>query len=158
MAHKIIISVLVLIGIVCWGNAFGNDIFSQQQGDNTASQASGGQDQMRPKPPKGPLEPMVKVMHDTIALQALADITGESTETLEESLQVGQMRTLLESYGIERETFEAAMDAGAVSLAGKLTECGIITQEQADDIIEKIQNRPERPQNTPEMPEEEASL
>ena len=77
-------------------------------------------------------------------LEVLTEMTGKDAETVKANMQTLRMRALLESYGIDRESFRLEMDAKMTVLVNKAASCGLITEVQASEIIEAMQNRLQR--------------
>ncbi|MDM8536284.1 hypothetical protein QUF70_05985 [Desulfobacterales bacterium HSG17] len=164
MTKKIITTIMIMVFALCT-TALAKD-FRPQPGqgfgppavdgtDNDASGTDTSQKEMRPRPPKGPQGPLsmlAKVQQDNIAAEVLAAITGQTVESITEALQTQHMRELLESYEIEDEAFKDAMDEKAAAFIAQAVENGSITQEQADTIIQMMEERPERSER-PERPE-----
>jgi len=150
MTKKIITTIMIMVFALC-STAMANEFrprpgqgFGPPPVDGTDTDVS--QKEMRPRPPQGPFQMFVKFQQDNIAAEVLAAITGQTVESITEAMQTQDMREIIESYEIDRETFETAMDEKAVAFIAKAVENGSITQAQADSIIQMMEERPERPE------------
>ena len=131
MNRKIIVAILLVIGLIASGMAYAGE--------------RGRDDRARHGKQKGPLGHLMKCQKDNIHAEVLSGITGQPVETIREELNTQRHRDFMEKYNVDRETFRTAMDAKTVVLIQEALEDGRITQEQADDILDKMNNRPERP-------------
>ena len=86
---------------------------------------------------------LARALHRNTALEVLTEMTGKDAEAVKADLQTQRMREVLESYGIDREAFHAAMDAKVTDQVNKVASCGLITEEQASEILEAMQKDPE---------------
>ncbi|MDM8523371.1 hypothetical protein QUF80_08365 [Desulfococcaceae bacterium HSG8] len=131
MNRKIIMAILLVIGLLASGTAYADE---RGRGDRT-----------RHGKQKSPMGHLMKCQKDNILAEVLSGITGQPAETIREELKTDRKREVLEKYNVDHETFRTAMDAKTVVLVQDALEDGRITQEQADDILDKMNNRPERP-------------
>jgi hypothetical protein len=76
-------------------------------------------------------------------VEVLTEMTGKDADTVKDDMQTLRMRALIESYGIDGESFHAAMDAKMAELGSDAGSCGLITKEQASEIRDAMQNRPQ---------------
>ncbi len=88
---------------------------------------------------------LMRFQHDNIAAQVISGITGQSLETITEELNDSHLPEVLETYGVEPETFRSAMDQKVIQLINDAAEAGRITEYQGTEIIYKIENRPSCP-------------
>ena len=95
-------------------------------------------------PPSHPGHLLAKALHENVALQVLTEMTGKDTETVRADMQSKHVWEVLESYCIDGETFRSEMDAKMTELVNTAASCGLITSEQASEIVEAMQNRPQR--------------
>lgn len=151
MAGKIITTIMIMVFALTtagFANEFKPPRSGQELGPGSAQGSDMGtsQKKMRHRAPKSPLDMLAKIQHDNIAVQVLSEITGQTAESIAQALQTQHMRELMESYNVDQEVFENAMDEKAIAFIGKAVENNSITQEQADEIIQMIENRPERPE------------
>ncbi|QTA86066.1 hypothetical protein [Desulfonema magnum] len=158
MIKKMIISVLVVIGMAISGMAFADEatITDQQQkvrpprpfhNEDTTGNQQGFQPLRRPhKDNAGKL--LGRYLHDNMLAEAISEMTGEAIETVMEKLKEQHPRALLEAYEIDPETFRSVMDGKTITLAEKAAGCGIITEEQAAEIVEKIQSHAAEHENS----------
>jgi len=131
MNRKIIVAVLLVIGLIASGTAYARE--------------RGRGDRPRHGRQKSPMGHLMKCQKDNILAEVLSGITGKPAETIGEELKTQRHRDIIEKYNVDHETFRIAMDAKTVVLIQEALEDGRITQEQADDILDKMNNRPERP-------------
>ncbi len=82
-----------------------------------------------------------KALHDNMALDVLIELTGNEAATVQAAMDGRHMREVLSSYGIEEEVFRKAMDSETKNLLNQAIECGLITKEQASDILESVGSR-----------------
>jgi hypothetical protein len=108
-----------------------------------------GERSMRPDP-HGPLGQLVKFQHQNLTIAVLTELTGLDADTISAELEFSHPGEILVAYGIDMETFIAAMDAQMIALVESAVSAGSITAEQGDEIITMITEKPERP----ELPEE----
>ncbi|OQY60199.1 MAG: hypothetical protein B6245_02585 [Desulfobacteraceae bacterium 4572_88] len=134
-------AMILVIGLVTGGMAFGTET---DMGDPERRPGH-----RPPHPPKGPLGLLMKCQADNIHAEVLARITGQSAEALREAMKETHMRALLKTYGVDRETFRAAMDKKAAEQVQEAADDRRITQEQAADILDKIANPPDRDEAEP---------
>jgi quinolinate synthase len=93
------------------------------------------------RPPKGHPGELGKYLHDNMFTEALSELTGQSADAIKTALTTQRPDAILETYGIDFETFRTLMDQKSVAMAEKAAECGLITQEQAAEIAENIAAR-----------------
>ena len=145
---KIIITTLVIFGMVISGMAFAQGFGPQNRLPMSDQGLADNGDQQGVRPGKaGPRHPrnagghLGKVLHENMMMEALVELTGETAEAIKAKIEETGFREFMEASGIDRETLKPLMDEKTVSLADKLSGCGVITQEQADEIIEKIKEQ-----------------
>ena len=95
-------------------------------------------------PPRHPGHLLSRAILENVALEVLTGNFGLDAATVKADMQTLGMREVLESYGIDGKTFRSRMDAKMTELVDKAASCGLITSEQASEIVEAIQNRPQR--------------
>ena len=77
-------------------------------------------------------------------MKALAGITGQSVETIDEQLKEQHLRGVMETYKVDRAAFRSAMQAQTDTLIKQLADNGYITPEQEKAIAEKTERRAQR--------------
>ncbi len=150
---KLIVTTLVIFGIAIYGMAFAQGFgpgSQQAVPDNedqefTRPDKDGGKDGGKGKGghrgPKGPKSPFGKVLHDNMMTEVLVELTGQTAEAIAAELEETGMREFLEANGIEKDAVKAKMDEKTAEMVEKLSGCGVITEEQAADILEKMAER-----------------
>ncbi|MDO9264943.1 MAG: hypothetical protein Q7U02_13325 [Desulfosalsimonadaceae bacterium] len=96
-----------------------------------------------PPPPNIGIHLLVKYEMDNMAVNVIAELTGQPVETIQASLAESDMRTLLEANVVNETLFRAAMKEKMLELVNEALANGRITQTQADEIIEKINTQPD---------------
>ncbi|MCP4352640.1 MAG: hypothetical protein GY795_44860 [Desulfobacterales bacterium] len=149
---KLIVTTLVIFGIAIYGMAFAQGFGpgSQQEmpdnGDQEFTPPSEDGDKGKGghrghKGPKGAKDPFGRVIHENMMTEALVELTGQTAEAIAAELEETGMREFLEANGIEKDALKAKMDEKVAAMAEKLSDCGVITEEQAADILEKLAER-----------------
>jgi hypothetical protein len=86
-------------------------------------------------------------LNKNMAAETLAELAFVDVSVIEEELAAGaDIRDLLLSYEISLEDFKAGMKYQGTELLDLAVGCGLITAEEADEIIYKLENPPERPE------------
>ncbi len=136
MMTKKVTSLIVAMCLALIPGAYAGDFQKgdyQRQGGSQRSQSS--------RPPQNAGSMLGMALHDTMAMEVLAELTGTAPEAI--TMERGRgMREYLQANGIDQEAFKTAMDVKMIALAHQAAQCGLLTQAQADSIAEKIQNRP----------------
>jgi len=92
------------------------------------------------------------VLNKNMAAETLAELAFVDVSVIEEELAAGvDIRDLLLGYEISLEDFKAGMKYRGTGLLDRAVGCGLITAEEADKILYRLENPPERP----ELPEGE---
>ncbi|SHL03471.1 hypothetical protein SAMN02745216_04505 [Desulfatibacillum alkenivorans DSM 16219] len=138
----IVISAMFFLAIASF--AFAGDFSS---GDYERPSQDRGRRAMRHQGP-GPGSMMGKVFHDSMAKRVLEDLTGQAVEVSDSSRPMN-IRAIVEESGVDRDAFCQAMDAETIAMAQKAADCGLITQDEADAIVEGVNNRPAKGQTGP---------
>ncbi|MCP4351209.1 MAG: hypothetical protein GY795_37570 [Desulfobacterales bacterium] len=147
---KLIVTTLVIFGIAVYGMAFAQGFGpgSQQEipdsGDQEftpPSDENEGNGKGDHRGPKGPKDPFGRVLHENMITEVLVELTGQTAETIAAELEETGMREFLEAYEIDEETLKAVTDEKVAAMAEKLSGCGVITEDQAADILEKLAER-----------------
>ena len=129
-------------------------LFTLMMATVMAASVALAQPQMGERPerpePRGPLGLLAKFQHQNLTVAVLAKLTGADAVTLASELELSHPGDILASYEIGMETFIAEMDAKMTVLVEAAIAAGTISQDQGDEIIDMIINKPERP----EPPEE----
>ncbi|MBI9073963.1 MAG: hypothetical protein JEZ02_01035 [Desulfatibacillum sp.] len=128
------ITLATIITLVLASLAFAGDFRSGNY------QRSGESTQNRPPQNAGFL--LGQCFHDAMALEVLSELTGKDAADLGTGNGT-DMREVLEDAGIDKEAFRVAMDAKTLVVAQQAVDCGLITQEQADTLAEKMENLPQ---------------
>lgn len=89
-----------------------------------------------------------RTLHDNLAAETLAELTMQDVSVIREEMIGADLRDLLLSYEVSLKDFKAGMDLRSGDLLDRAVGCGLITDEEADSILEMIQNPPERPEST----------
>ncbi len=75
-------------------------------------------------------------------VRALSDVLGMSPQELRDALKSGKsLRELAEEKGVSKEDIRSAMLDAAKSVLDQAVNRGLITEEQADRILERIESR-----------------
>ncbi len=101
----------------------------------------GGSGQHMNRPPQNASHLLGKAMHDSMAREALIELTGNEVDAVPSDMDVRCMRDVLSVLGIEQEAFQAAMDARLKVQVNKAVECGMISREQASVILEFMEHK-----------------
>ncbi len=96
--------------------------------------------------PRGPLCQLIKFQRQNMTIDVLTELTGLDAETISAELELSHPSEILVTYGIDMETFIAAMDAQMTKLVEAAVAAETITADQGDEIITMIKNKPERPE------------
>jgi hypothetical protein len=94
-----------------------------------------------PPPPDGGIGLFTREVHDEMFAEVVAELTGKEVDTIMQELEDKHPKAVLQEYDIAPENFRSAMDAKMIEVVKESAEKGSITQLQADEIIERIQNR-----------------
>ena len=143
---KKIVTILLMVSMMIWGTAFAGG----QQGfrgprpsdtgvTNTNENPAGEIPPHRP-PQRHAGDLLGKYLHDNMMTEALSEITGQTVDDIKAELETKDMRTLCESYSIDRETIRTVMDSKTVKAAQQAANCGLITQDQATAIAQEIES------------------
>ncbi|MGE0087161.1 MAG: hypothetical protein AB7S75_22380 [Desulfococcaceae bacterium] len=79
-----------------------------------------------------------KAINENMAAEALAEITGKTLEVIKAELAASHMAAVMESNSVDRDAFKTLMNTKMSAAAQKAADCGLITAEQAAEIIAKI--------------------
>ncbi len=132
------IAILMTMGMLLSGTVFADQITAGNQQGTRPPCPNGG---FHPRPHQGHPGDLGKYLHDNMLVEALSEITGQSAETIKTALETQHPEALMETYGVDSEAFRTLMDAKTVTMAEKAASCGLITQEQAAEIAEKVAAR-----------------
>ena len=143
---KLIVTTLVIFGIAVYGMAFAQGF---GPGSRQEIPDSGDQEFTPPSEEgdrgkgdhRGNKDPFGRVLHENMMTEVLAGLTGQTAETIAAELEESGMKEFLEAYEIDEETLKAETDEKTAEMAEKLSGCGVITEEQAADILEKLAER-----------------
>jgi hypothetical protein len=92
----------------------------------------------------GSLQLLSRYLQENLVAQALAEITAQPVETINQKLKERHLRAVMQEYNIDRAAFRSAMQAKADTLIKQLADSGYITPEQEKDMAEKIERRAQR--------------
>jgi len=87
---------------------------------------------------------LTQYQHQNIRSQVIAELSGQSVETISQRIKSQGMRAVFEELGIDREAFRSAMQAKVNNLIKQAAVNGTITPEQEKAIFEKMENRAKR--------------
>jgi hypothetical protein len=79
-----------------------------------------------------------------MALEVLTELTGKEAETIRAEIDGLHRWEVLEYYGIDREDFHPVMAAKVKETVEEAVSCGLITEKQASEISEALQNHRQR--------------
>ena len=131
---------LVVIGIFLGSVALAQ-ITDLTESSRFGQNSSGG---FSKHPPRHAGHLLSKALHDNVLLEVLTEDFRLEAETVKAAMENRQIRQLLETNEIDREDFRSAMDAKFQELVDQAASCGLITEEQASEIGEAMQNRIQR--------------
>jgi len=130
---------IIVIGVLLIGLVFSGAALAAGKGGSADSGfrhlKARGQDEF------GPLTHYIK---QNLTVAVLAEMSGQSSETVRQNLRDQRMGALLEEYNIDRRAFRAAMKAKIDVLVQSLVAGGFITPEQAKQFGEKEERRAQR--------------
>lgn len=79
-----------------------------------------------------------KAIHDNMAADALVEITGKDLTAVKAELANTHLMQVLTNNSIDPETFRKLMDAKMATATQKAAGCGLITTEQASEILAQL--------------------
>lgn len=135
-----IVTLLAVVGIIFSGVALAQVTGQSESSGFSPPQRTG----FGHSPPKHAGHFLARAIHENVVLEVLTEMTGKDAATVKADMQTLRMRALLESYGIDKESFRLEMDAKMTELVNLAEECGLITEVQEAEIIEAMQNRLQR--------------
>lgn len=82
--------------------------------------------------------------HQNLKSQVLSELSGQSTEAINQKLKSQRMHAVIEALGIDRQAFRNAIQTKTNNLIKQAALNGTITPEQEKAIFEKMENRVKR--------------
>ncbi len=143
MIKKMIVT-LTAMAMLLSGSVFADQIMGGGKGKGAppaCPYARPADEGFRPSPPQKPGDLLGKSLNDNMMTEALSELTGQSADGSKTALETQRPDAILETYGVDFETFRTLMDEKTVAMAEKAAGCALITQEQSADIAEKIAAR-----------------
>ncbi len=92
---------------------------------------------------KDGLGPLTHYVKQTLAVSVLAEMSGQSAETVRQKLEDRRLREFMAENNIDRQAFRTAMQAKVDALVQYLAAGGYITPDQAKAYTEKVRRRSE---------------
>ena len=135
-----IVTLLTVVGIIFSGSALAQ-LTGQSESSGFGPPHKTGYGH---RPSRHPGHFLARALHENMALEVLTEMTGKDADTVKADMQTLPMRAVLEFYGIDREAFHSAMHTKMTQQVNKAASCGLITEEQASEIGEAMQNRIQR--------------
>lgn len=87
---------------------------------------------------------LTRYQYQNLKNQVLAELSGQSLDTINQKLKSHGIRAVFEELGIDRQAFRSAMQAKVNNVIKQAAVNGAITPEQEKAIFEKIENRAKR--------------
>lgn len=84
---------------------------------------------------------LTRYQHQNIKSQALAELSGQSLEAINEKLKSQRPHAVMEELGVDRQALRSATQAKINHLIKQAVLNGTVTAEQEKDIFEKMENR-----------------
>ena len=135
-----IVAVGAVFSIVFSGMALAQ--FTGQSASPGYRQTSrGGDRHNRPRPVDNLLG---RAIHEKMALEVLSELTGKDNETIQAEIDGLHRWEVLEFYGIDREAFRSVMATKVKETLEAAVSCGLITEKQASEITEALENLRQR--------------
>lgn len=85
-----------------------------------------------------------RYVRENLVAKALAEITAQPVETINQQLKEQHLRGVMQAYKIDRAAFHSAMQTQTDTLIKQLADSGYITPEQQKAIAEKTELRAQR--------------
>jgi hypothetical protein len=136
----VIMAIIITAGIIFSGLVFGVELQSgppQESGSSIAPPHHRGSQE--PSMPYG-----MKLLLNTQEINVLAELTGLTQENVRQLLISSGPPAIMEAYGVPPDAFMTAMDKQSARLIKQAAVAGIITNNQEEDIIKRITQRPAR--------------
>ena len=130
----IIISCILVAGIILSGLALAD---SQRTGHRKGSG-------FKQHHKGGGLQLLVRYQQKNMRDQVLAEITGQSVESIQLKLKDQRMRGVMQELKIDRQAFRNAMQAKEKERIKQALAEGSITPDQEKEILAKMENRTKR--------------
>ena len=92
----------------------------------------------------GGLQLLVRYQQKNMRDQVLAEMTGQSVESIQLKLQDQRMRSVMQELKIDRQKFRDAMQAKEKEFIKQAVAEGSITPDQEKEILAKMENRTKR--------------
>ena len=123
-----------------WGNGPGQGKGFRNNGNCCV------QSEVRPGPGPGP----GRVLRDEMfsaRVDVLAEMTGEDKEEIKAKVQQKPMWAIMDEYKVDYSDFQKKMHEKAKSVVNQAVTDGKLTQEQADAMLERMEEGPRGPMN-----------
>jgi hypothetical protein len=130
----IIISCVLVVGIIFSGLAFA-------AGQRTGHRKSVG---YKHHFGYGGLQLLARYQQKDLMVQALAEMTGQSIESIQLKLEDQRMHTLMRDLNVDRQAFREAVQAKEKERIKQAVSDGSITSEQEKEILVKMETRSKR--------------
>jgi hypothetical protein len=87
---------------------------------------------------------LAKYEQRNLMAKTLAQITGQSIETIQAKLKDQRMRGVMQELNIDRQAFRSAMQAKVIERVKQAAVSGTISPEQETEILTQIENHSKR--------------
>jgi hypothetical protein len=140
---KIVVGIVggvIVIALLIGAALFGVHAVAAQDGNPTAP--NGPAAGWGPHGPHPRIAGLGEFMHESVE-EAQAQALGMTDAELHDAILSGKtIRDLVEEKGIDPETFRTTMQTAHKDALQQAVEKGLITQEEADMILQHMENRP----------------
>ncbi len=92
----------------------------------------------------GPMGGLARVVGQNMFVDTAAALSGKTTAEVRETLEEEGPRETLEVLGIDHQAFRDAMQSRARAVIEEVKNDGLITPEQAEELIERIDQAPQK--------------
>ena len=87
---------------------------------------------------------LTKYEQKNLMAQTLAQMTGQSIETIQAKLKDQRIRGVMQELNVDRQAFRSAMQTKFIERVKQAAVSGTISPEQETEILVKIKNRSKR--------------
>lgn len=98
-------------------------------------------DRFHHRPGNSELMLLTRYQYENMMVQTLSELTGKSSEVIQQQLKEKRLRATLEEYKVDPAALRNAMRGKFGQLVKQSVKNGSITAEQEKDILEKMENR-----------------